>query len=38
MKYNIMIELKYIKKSEYSDRLLDENMNEAKEQLSKYGT
>ena len=33
---NIMIELKYIKKQDYSDKLLEEKRKEAKEQLLNY--
>ncbi len=36
MKKNIMIELKYIKKQDYSDKLLEEKRLEAKEQLLNY--
>ena len=36
MKKNIMIELKYIKKQDYTDKLLEEKRKEAKEQLLNY--
>ena len=36
MKKNIMIELKYIKKQDYTDKLLEEKRKEAKEQLINY--
>ena len=36
MKYNIMIELKYIKKGEFSDSLLDKKISEAKSELDNY--
>ena len=36
MNTNIMIELKYIKKSEYSDSKVEEKVREGKEQLMRY--
>ena len=36
MKKNIIIELKYIKKQDYTDKLLEEKRKEAKEQLLNY--
>ena len=36
MKDNIAIELKYIKKSEYNDLLLEKKKQEGMEQLKKY--
>ena len=36
MKNNIMIELKYIKKKDYSEELLNEKINEGKSQLESY--
>ena len=34
--YNIIIELKYIKKKDYSDKLFEKTKNQALEQLNKY--
>ena len=36
MKRNIMIEIKYIKKKEYSDKVLESKIKEGKEQLRRY--
>ena len=36
MKRNIMIEIKYIKKKEYSEKLLESKIKEGKEQLRRY--
>jgi len=35
-KYDLLIELKYIKKEEYNEALLENKFNEAKEQIEKY--
>ena len=36
VKDNILIELKYIKKKEYSDKIYNEKLNEAQKQITKY--
>jgi len=36
LKYNILIEIKYIKKSDYSDSVLESKKEEARKQLEKY--
>ena len=37
MNHDIIIELKYIKKSEYNKEILEEKIEEGKKQLNKYG-